>query len=157
MSQIITTQNSDGKAIFSNKISEEQKDLPIPLGRMTLLYTSHSFPPNLSKEDDIDQYAHDRAHGLGPGVACPPNGTSASILHMAPGLKSPLRRQPTLGVFYVLEGVITLYLDGGESRTLRAGDAGVIRGSMHSWSNDTPGGGWAKLLSFSQSIKVLDV
>ena len=137
MSQIVTTHDANGKAVFSSSIPEQQRSFPIPLGRMTLLYTTHRSPPNVNTERDIDQFAHDRTDGLGPGVACPPGGTSASILQMAPGLQSPMRRIATLGMFFVLEGDIALLLDSGESRKFTAGDAGVIRGGMHSWRNET--------------------
>ena len=157
MSQIITTHDANGKAIFSSKLPEQQHSFPIPLGNMTMLYTSHSFPPNVNSDQDMDQYAIDREKGIGPGVACPPGGTGVSIISMAPGLKTPLRRLPALGVFYVLEGQVILHLDSGESKMVKAGDVGVIRGAMHSWTNDTPNEGWARLLSVSQSIEPLEI
>lgn len=143
----------NGKAVFSSKIPETQKHADVPIGKFTLLYTTHTLPAQISDEKDIDQYIYDREHGLGPGVACPPGGSCANILHMAPGLKTPLRKLPTLGMFYVLEGNITLHLDSGEERKMKAGDAGVIRSAMHSWTNETPSGGWAKLLAFSQYVE----
>ena len=123
----------------------------MPLGSMSFLYASHSFPPDISIEEDINAYAISREKGLGPGVACPPGGTAVSIIEIAPGLSSPMRKMPTLGVFYVLEGEVRLHLDGGDARLLKAGDSGVIRGSAHSWVNETPNDGVVKLLSFSQS------
>lgn len=153
MAQSITTHNAEGNAIFNSEIPDRQRDYPIPLGRMTLLYSTHNMPEDVKAEKDIDQYLVDREGGFGPGVACPPSGSAASILHIAPGLKSPMRKQPTIGVFYVLEGVMMLHLDGGESRKFKAGDSGVLRGANHSWSNETPDGGWAKIINFSQSIK----
>lgn len=152
MAQFITTHNADGKAIFNNKI-EQQKDFPIALGRMTLLYSTHKMPENVDTQEDTEQYLIDREGGFGPGVACPPGGTAASLLHFAPGLKSPMRRQPTIGVFYVLEGELVLSLGGGELRRFKAGDSGVLRGANHSWSNETPDQGWAKVINFSQSIQ----
>lgn len=157
MSQVITTHNADGRAVFSSKVPEQQNDFPIPLGQMTLLYSTHTMLEVINTEQDIDNYIRDRVAGFGPGVACPAGGTSGSILHLAPGLKSPMRRQPTIGVFYVLAGELMLHLDSGESRKLKPGDSGVLRGGMHSWSNETPDGCWAKLINFSQSIEPPDV
>lgn len=153
MSQSITTHDTDGKAVFCDRGEEQRKDFPIPLGRMTLLYSTHQMPENISTEQDIDKYLRDRESGFGPGAACPVGGTAVSILHFAPGLKSPMRRQPTIGVFYVLSGELLLHLDGGESRKFQAGDSGVLRGANHAWSNETPGDGWAKLINCSQSIE----
>jgi hypothetical protein len=42
MSQVITTHNSSGQAIFSPKVPEEQHDLPLPFGGMRIIYTSNS-------------------------------------------------------------------------------------------------------------------
>lgn len=146
MSQFITSHHADGSANFNEQAPDQQKEFPIPLGKMTLLYSTHNMPEDVSGVRDIEQYLVDREGGFGPGVACPPGGSAASILHIKPGLKSPMRRQPTIGVFYVLEGEMVLHLDGGDSRRFKAGDSGVLRGANHSWSNETPGEGWAKIV-----------
>lgn len=150
MAHFITTHGADGKTVFSNKTATKQNEFPIPLGSMTILYSTHKFPESLDKEQDLEQYARDREAGFGPGVACPPGGTCGSILRLAPGLKSPMRKLATIGVFYVLEGEVTLHLDGGETKVFRTGDSGVLRGAMHSWENTTKES--ARLISFSQSI-----
>ena len=152
MSHVITTQDANGRATFSSKVPEQRKQLPMPLGSMSFLYASHLFPPDISTEADIDTYVTCRDMGLGPGVACPPGGTAVSSIEIAPEMTSPMRKMPTLGIFYVLEGEVRLHLDGGDARLLKAGDSGVIRGSVHSWANETPDNGIVKLLSFSQSL-----
>ena len=128
MSVIITTHDASGHAIFSSKVPEEQHSFDIPIGKMTLLYSIRDLPANLSTEKDIDDFAFNRINGFGPGVPAPPGGMSAYIMQMAPGLGMPMRRLPAMGVFYVLEGQMTLHLDSGEAKTFRTGDAGVVRG-----------------------------
>ena len=43
----------------------------------------------------------------------------------------------TIDFEFVLQGEIELAIDGGESRTLRAGDAAVVGGVRHAWRNLT--------------------
>lgn len=148
MSLSITTHNTAGKAIFSTKGSLQTTAMP--LGKSTLLYSTHSATPDITTEEDIAQYLHDQTAGFGPGVPCPADGSSISVVEVAPGLASPMRTLNTLGVFYMLEGEVTLVLDGGEERVLRTGDSGVLRGAAHSWKNES--GGWARLIAFSQGV-----
>lgn len=149
MSQVITTQEAKGKAVFSEKAPEQQTSFDFPIGKMTILSSTHSFAVKLDMENDIDTYLQHRMSGFGPGIDCPPQGTAASIIDLAPGLQSPMRRQQAVGVFYLLEGCVILQLDGGEKRTLKAG---VLRANVHSWKNVSRNDGSAKLLAFSQSI-----
>lgn len=43
----------------------------------------------------------------------------------------------TVDLEYVISGALTLTLDSGEKRVLRAGDCLVQCGTMHSWENET--------------------
>lgn len=150
MAQVITTTNAEGEAIFHTQTGT-LKTNPIPLGTSTLIYSSHSQPPTISPvEKDLTRYIHDRSTGFGPGVPCPPNGSSVSIIELAPGLASPMRALNTLGVFYLLEGEVRLVLDGGEERVLMKGDSGVLRGGGHSWRNDADAP--ARMIAFSQGL-----
>lgn len=161
MSQFVTTHNDTGEAVFSSKIPSRQHELTLPVGTMTLLYTTHSLPSNLSNEADIDQYAQDRTKGLPPASPCPPNGTSAALIRIAPGGATAMRRTITLGIFSVIEGQVALQLDSGETKTLQAGDVAVMRGAMHKWANETPSdgpsAGWARLMVFAQHVEPLEV
>lgn len=138
MSNYITTHSPSGKAIFSH-VSGNHHKLPIQPGvdpevaSMNILYTTHSFPPSLSTEKDIEQYRYavtapiitqrkckltsphsiDRTTGLPPGTISPPAGTSIMIATMAPGSEAPLHRTMTLDVVIILEGVVELHLDSG--------------------------------------------
>ncbi|KAF2162087.1 hypothetical protein M409DRAFT_27464 [Zasmidium cellare ATCC 36951] len=160
MSQYITTFSpTTGASIFSSKLPDPLHAHPIPLGKITYLYTTHT-PPNLSTEADIDTYLTDRENGLPPTSPVPPGGTNASLIELAPGAATPVRRTITVGVFRVLKGIVRLMLDSGEERVLKEGDVVVIRGAKHTWRNETEGEGeqgWAKLMVFAMSVKDFEV
>ena len=156
MSQVITTHNSSGQAIFSPKVPEEQHDLPLPFGGMRIIYTSDAIPTDLNSEADIDQYSRVRTAGLPAGAICPPGGTAAAIVSLRPGAQSPMHRTVTMDWAVILEGEIDLVLDGGETRRLRAGDSVVMRGTMHQWVNCSAGG-WARMVAFAQNIVPVEI
>lgn len=156
MSQVITTHNSFGQAIFSPKVPEQQHDLPLPFGGMHLIYASDSVPVDLNTEADIDQYSHVRTAGLAAGAICPPGGTAAAIVSLRPGAQSPMHRAVTMDWAVILEGEVDLVLDGGETRRLRAGDSVVKRGTMHQWVNCSAGG-WARMVAFAQDIGPVEI
>ncbi|KAK5114237.1 hypothetical protein LTR85_010302 [Meristemomyces frigidus] len=152
MAHLITTHDDQGRSVFSTKIPTEHPAHEIPGANIAILYTTHTFPPNLSTESDIDQYAHDRTHGLPPGQVCTENGTAASIVSFEPNTVSAMHRTLTLDVIIVIEGVVELHLDGGDVKTLKAGDTITQRGTMHMWKNITPNDGWAKMAGFATPI-----
>ena len=147
MAHHITTHDDQGRSVFSTKVPAERHTRDVPSGKLEMLATTHAFPPNLSTESDIDQYAHDRIHGLPPGEVCPKNGAAACIINFEPNVTSLMHRTMTWDVVIVIEGVVELHLEreGGEVRTLRAGDSATQRGTMHMWKNVTPHDGWAKM------------
>lgn len=158
MSQHITTFSPEtGASIFSPKIPSTQQAHAIPLGKITYLYTTHSHPPNLSTESDIDAYAKDRVQGLPPTSPVPLGGTNASLIELAPGASTPVRRTITVGVFGVVKGAVRLWLDSGEERVLEEGDVVVLRGAKHWWRNETEDEGWAKLMVFAMSVPGFEV
>jgi mannose-6-phosphate isomerase-like protein (cupin superfamily) len=73
-------------------------------------------------------------------VPPPPHGTKIRINEFLPGhldergLQSPVHRTASIDYGIVLEGEITLVLDGSEV-VLRAGDVVVQRGTDHAWAN----------------------
>jgi mannose-6-phosphate isomerase-like protein (cupin superfamily) len=157
MSQFITTHNTSGQAVFSSNISEEQHELPLPFGGMRIIYTAPSLPTNLNTEADIDQYSHIRTTGLPNGAICPPGGSAAAILSLAPGAESPMHRTVTMDWAVILEGEVELILDGGETRKLRVGDSVVMRGTMHQWINRSGEGKWARMGAFAQDIVPVEI
>jgi quercetin dioxygenase-like cupin family protein len=155
MSQFITTHNSSGQAIFSSKIPEEQ--LSLPFGGMRIIYSANSLPTNLNTEADIDNYSHIRTAGLPNSAICPPGGSAAAIVSLAPGAKSPMHRTGTMDWAVILEGEVELVLDGGERRRLRVGDSVVMRGTMHQWVNRSGEGGWVRMVAFAQDVVPVEV
>ena len=93
------------------------------------VYTFHAFPPNLSSEDDIKQYDHDRAYGLSDSKF------AAVIGSFPPGAETPMHRTMTVNIGIVLEGTVELHLDSGEVRTMKQGDSYTQRGTRHKWKN----------------------
>lgn len=59
------------------------------------------------------------------------NNLGAFADPQAPGF----HRTPSLDIIVVLEGEIALELDAGERQTLRRGDAAILNGVRHRWSN----------------------
>jgi len=155
--QFITTFDASGRSVFTSKVPEQQNPLALPVGTITFLYTTHAQPVDLSTEADLDHYAEDRVKGLPPGAPCPPNGTSACVIRIAPNGGTPMRRTLSMGVFAVIEGELALQLDSGEERRLKAGDVAVMRAALHKWSNVTPNDGWVKLLVFAQHVDPVEV
>lgn len=151
MPQYITTNDSNGKAVFSDKVPSESIALPIGIGSLETLSTTHSFPVDINTEADIDQYKIDREHGLG-GRICPPHGLAIGILNAEPNKASPFHRTMTHDFIYCLQGAFELHLDSGEKRTLNVGDSVIQRGVMHKWVNVTPNDGWGKMLAIGQPI-----
>lgn len=101
MSHFITSFNSGGKSIFSPKIPSTPIAFPLPIGTLTILYTTHSRINELDTEADIDRYAKDRIEGLPPFTPCPPDGTSAILISIMPNESTPERRTISLGVYVV--------------------------------------------------------
>jgi quercetin dioxygenase-like cupin family protein len=157
MSQFVTTHNISGQAIFSSKIHEEQHELPLPFGGMRIIYSANSLPTNLNTEADIDNYSHIRTAGLPNSAICPPGGSAAAIVSLAPGAKSPMHRTGTMDWAVILEGEVELVLDGGERRRLRVGDSVVMRGTMHQWVNRSGEGGWVRMVAFAQDVVPVEV
>ncbi|KAK3067689.1 hypothetical protein LTR53_015294 [Teratosphaeriaceae sp. CCFEE 6253] len=152
MANYITTHNAQGESVLSGKVPTEAHTHSIPGGKMELLYSSHHFPSNLAVEDDIDQFAHDRTHGIAGGI-CPSGGTAAAIVSFEPNAISAVHRTMSLDVMVIIEGVLEARLEGGEVRVLKAGDSMVQRGTMHRWKNITPNNGWAKAAAFAAAIQ----
>ncbi|KAJ5151369.1 uncharacterized protein N7482_010621 [Penicillium canariense] len=136
LNRYITTHNPDGKAIFSNALSEE-----MPIQRMkdgadfSLAYTSNHFPAQLNDDTDIKDYTGYLSNP--PGITIS-SGNVCRIVDIQPGAMSPMHRTVSLDYGVVLEGEVELVLDSGETRVLKRGDVAVQRGTNHAWRNVTP-------------------
>jgi quercetin dioxygenase-like cupin family protein len=149
MSLYITTHNAEGKAIFSDRVSQATPKLEIPIGNIQIISSTHKFPVDLSKQSDIEQYENDRKQPMFPGTRriCPEDGTAVCIMSLKPGAGKEggiMHRTMTLDVVVVIEGAIEIHLDSGEKRVVKAGDSIVQRATMHKWINVTPNNGWAR-------------
>ncbi|RAK77249.1 cupin domain-containing protein [Aspergillus fijiensis CBS 313.89] len=152
MAHYITTHDPNGAAIFAEG-STEQHAIPIPIGEIKILSSSHSFPMNLSSEADVEQYREDRTTTFFPGSRriCPEGGTATCMITMEAGAESPMHRTMTSDTVVLLEGEMEITLDSGETRTLKAGDVLVQRATMHRWRNITPNNGRARWVAFIQA------
>lgn len=66
---------------------------------------------------------------------CPPQGAIFVMSEILPGGMAPMHRTQSLDYCVVLSGEIVLALDGGEEKTVRAGEMIVQQGVNHSWMN----------------------
>ncbi|KAL2811700.1 hypothetical protein BJX63DRAFT_272049 [Aspergillus granulosus] len=138
LARYITTHNDSGQAIFSTTLSEKMPVAPIPDGAdFSLAYTTSTYPASISSESDIQSYASYLEPGASPGLVIS-SGSVCRIVDMRPGALSPMHRTVSLDYGVVLEGVVELVLDSGETRTLHRGDVAVQRGTNHAWRNVTP-------------------
>ncbi|KAL3457405.1 hypothetical protein BJX64DRAFT_293183 [Aspergillus heterothallicus] len=138
LSRFITTHDDSGKAIFSSALSEQMPVAPIPDGAdFSLAYTTSTYPASIASDADIKSYASYLEPGQSPGLVIS-SGSVCRIVDMRPGALSPMHRTVSLDYGVVLEGVVELVLDSGETRTLHRGDVAVQRGTNHAWRNVTP-------------------
>ncbi|HEX3803892.1 MAG TPA: cupin domain-containing protein [Solirubrobacteraceae bacterium] len=72
---------------------------------------------------------------VGQPLGPPASGTRVRIVDMPPGVCSPMHRTESIDYGVVLEGTVTLVLDGGESVEIGQGELVVQRGTSHAWEN----------------------
>ncbi|KAI9930234.1 hypothetical protein ASPWEDRAFT_99797 [Aspergillus wentii DTO 134E9] len=148
LSRFITTHDAEGKAIFSNAISEEMPVTPIPdSAHFSLAYTTEHFPAQFNNDADIPEYEKYLTNP--PGIVIS-TGSVCRIVDVQPHATSPMHRTVSLDYGVVLEGEVELVLDSGETRLMKRGDVSIQRGTNHAWKNVTPDvdgkGQWARLL-----------
>ncbi|OTB00379.1 hypothetical protein M426DRAFT_26610 [Hypoxylon sp. CI-4A] len=66
-----------------------------------------------------------------------PAGVTFCISNIAPGQSAPMHRTLSLDYAVVVSGEIVLELDGGEEKTVKAGEFIVQQGVNHAWHNRT--------------------
>jgi quercetin dioxygenase-like cupin family protein len=66
---------------------------------------------------------------------CPPRGLLFCTTDFPPNYSAPMHRTLTLDYAIVMSGEITLKLDGGEEKIVRAGEVIVQKGVNHQWIN----------------------
>lgn len=163
LQRIVTTHNSEGKAIIDKSIDTDAPFDGTPQGgkaAFMLGYTTTQFPPNLNDDTDTKIYKDflQKPPGLVSG-----NGTVLRVVvgsspyktkiddkltcheDCAPGTISPMHRTVSLDYGVVLMGDIELVLDSGETKAMKVGDICVQRGTMHAWRNSSQTE-WARML-----------
>lgn len=153
--RLITSHNSEGKAIISDAVPEQPKAEVIEDGNAVfyLSYCTDQFPVDMNGEKDLATYQ--KYSSSAPGLVVS-GGTVLRHVDIAPGGISPMHRTVSLDYGIVIEGEIELVLDSGEKRAMRPGDIAVQRGTMHAWRNmsDTK---WGRMLYVLQPSKPLTV
>lgn len=144
--RFITTNNSEGKAVFSRALSETPPSREVDGGmKIAFCYGTNQTPPNFTNEGDIGAYEHLIANP--PGIIIP-NGCVARLVDLPPGYQSAMHRTISLNYNFVVQGEIELILDSGETRRLQPGDMAVQRAVNHAWRN-TSATHWARLTAFA--------
>jgi quercetin dioxygenase-like cupin family protein len=134
--RVVTGHSPDGESVVVS-------DGPVPVSRELPLdgvafheiwSTSGAPAPITAVEPDDPTQRGELA------VPPPPHGTRIRVNEFAPGsldvrgLQSPVHRTASVDYGIVLEGEITLVLDGSEV-VLHPGDVVVQRGTSHAWAN----------------------
>ncbi|RAK97977.1 cupin domain-containing protein [Aspergillus ibericus CBS 121593] len=140
LSRYITTHSPTNQAIFSRTLPTAmpvQEISDSANAHFSLVYTTDTFPANLSSDADIPAYASYLTNP--PGITIS-TGSVCRIVDIPPHATSPMHRTVSIDYGVVLEGEVELVLDSGESRVLGRGDVAVQRGTNHAWRN------WARML-----------
>jgi len=94
------------------------------------LWATHEVPVSVSDASLELQRQACATTTVGTGA-----GSVLRIGVLAPGARSPMHRTESLDYGLCLGGECDLELDGGDVRTIRAGDVVIQRGTNHIWHN----------------------
>jgi quercetin dioxygenase-like cupin family protein len=124
---VVTGHTADGKSIFTSDQPVEPFHLFGPKNSgFTYFHSRDSIPvSNVSEAPDLTMSL--------PRPS--PNGLWFGITDFQPKGQAPMHRTLSLDYAVVLSGEIVLGLDGGEEKTIKAGEVIVQRGVNHSWTN----------------------
>ena len=110
---------------IEKKTDEQGVSLLPPQGGTRLRFVD--FPP---EREGAAPITPEQAHAAFAAIGAPD-----AAMHRGPESPHPfMHRTETIDYGIVLDGEITLVLDGGETR-LKAGDVVVQRGTSHAWAN----------------------
>jgi len=124
-----TAHDDEGTSVFA---SDELVTPQFPLG------------PRASALSTFDSRSSVPVSNTGPRAAapadssasrCPPAGVVFALSDFPPNYAAPMRRTLSLDYAAVLSGEIVLRLDGGDEKTIRAGEFVVQQGANHEWIN----------------------
>lgn len=140
----ITTTNAEGKAVISTEVpAAAQWQTTAPQVDFFLGYATRQFPVSLAGDKDLTSYSKDLASPPGLSIS---GGTVLRYVDIGPGNLSPMHKTVSLDYGVVLEGVVELVLDSGETRVMNRGDVCIQRATNHAWRNVTPNSGWARMM-----------
>lgn len=150
----ITTNNSDGIAVFVPDISSDPPVRTLPDGaKITFCYGSDRFPINLTRGQDLQSYQHLIENP--PGIVVQ-NGVAFRIIDLPPGYTSVMHRTVSVNFNVVLEGQLELTLDSGQKRILSQGDSAIQRAINHSWRN-VSSTEWARMVAVPVPAEPLQI
>ncbi|KAI1410243.1 hypothetical protein F5Y13DRAFT_75564 [Hypoxylon sp. FL1857] len=126
---IVTTHKEDGTSVFhSDRVVEPFSPFGPTRSSFNVFDARPSVPVNNQEEPKDLQKTLPRV---------PQTGITFCITNMAPRHSAPMHRTLSLDYAVVLSGEIVLELDGGEEKTVKAGDVIVQQGVNHAWHNRT--------------------
>ncbi|KAL2064160.1 hypothetical protein VTL71DRAFT_4654 [Oculimacula yallundae] len=155
VNRLISTHNASGIAVWSKDVPEQANFTTLtPLSNFFLGYSTRGgFPVDMNAEKegavpkDIQNYLKD--------LSAPPagvkleDGTHLRYLDFAPS-KEPytpyMHRTESIDYGVVIEGVMEVILESGETKVMNRGDVVIHRGTKHAWKNIAPNGGWTRML-----------
>ena len=145
----ITGFNDKGESYIEVDDTGEFTTVNSGMARYNLLYSTHTFPTDLS--NDIQAYKENKASGLSTS-----NGTILRIVDMAPNRRGPMHTTLSIDYGIVLEGEIELVLTDGSRTVFKKGDICVQRETPHQWNNlsDTE---WARMLFVLIAARPIEV
>jgi quercetin dioxygenase-like cupin family protein len=125
---VITAHSADGTSIFA---SDEQVTPFAPFGPAGSQFAR--FHSRLSVP--VSNVTSPPAQLAQTLPRCAPNGVLFCTTDIPAGGRAPMHRTLSLDYAIVLSGEIVLRLDGGDERTVKAGEFIVQRGANHEWIN----------------------
>jgi quercetin dioxygenase-like cupin family protein len=122
--RLVTRHDVNGLAYFGQDKEIDPRMVPTGDAAMALIWTTATVPAdNLDETDGATREAGTTLKG----------GSVIRVVDFKPGARSPMHRSSSIDYGIVLEGELTLELDGGESQIIRQGDVVVQRGTNHRW------------------------
>jgi mannose-6-phosphate isomerase-like protein (cupin superfamily) len=126
---VITSHKPDGTSFFTSDRSYEAFEPFGPAGSSFAVFDVRNTVPVSNQEP---------GQGSSQSIPrCPPGGTIFSIANFPPECHVPMHRTLSLDYCIVMSGEIVLRLDGGEEKTVKAGEFIVQGGTNHTWLNRT--------------------
>ncbi|KAK7057732.1 cupin domain-containing protein [Favolaschia claudopus] len=135
--RVVTGHGPDALATFESDALVEVNTRPNGMA-LSFVAAAPSLPVNNQDPKDwANEEANGRNHEGLPNLFDVP-GLSCRVFDVPPGGATPMHRTVTFDLIVMMHGEITITLDGGEQKVLRAGDFLVQKGTSHKWSNEHP-------------------